>query len=158
MGQTCSNGSCSHESCCGGRGAQCKSIALLILRIALAIVFIYHGYGKLFGGQPGMEMFTGMVGKLGFPLPGLFAYAAALTEFVGGILMLLGVFTGVVGVLMAIVMFVALAFVKKFALPAADADLALMAMAIAVALMGPGRYSLAAMMRKKNQVEGEKKA
>lgn len=140
MGHNCSNGSCTCH------GASKKAIALLILRLALGIIFVYHGYGKLFGGMPGMEMFTGMVGKMGFPLPVVFAYAAALTEFLGGIAMILGVFTHIVGWLMAIVMLVAFIGVKKFSLPAGDPDLALLAMSIALALMGPGAYSLMSKM------------
>lgn len=107
-----------------------------------------HGYGKLFGGMPGMEMFTGMVGKIGFPMAGLFAYAAALTEFLGGIAMILGVFTNVVGWLIAFVMLVAFVAVKKASLPAGDVDLALLAMAVSVALMGPGKYSAMSMLNK----------
>ncbi len=142
MGNTCSNESCKTH-CCHSSG---KDVALLLLRLVLAVVFISHGYGKLFGLAPGMEMFTGMVGKLGFPMPALFAYAAALTEFLGGIAMLLGVFTNIVGWFIAIVMLVAFGMVKKFGFPAGEVDLALLAMAVSVALMGPGKYSLMAKM------------
>jgi putative oxidoreductase len=136
----CGSGSCG--SCGSNPWHACKSWALLVLRIAAGIIFIYHGYGKLFGGAPGMEAFTGMVAKIGFPLPMLFAYAAALSEFVGGIMILLGVFTQYAAIFTAIVMFVALVFVKKFNLPAADPDIALLAISIALALMGGGKFSL----------------
>lgn len=118
----------------------------MLLRVVVGAIFIYHGYGKLFGAMPGMEMFTGMVGKLGFPLPGLFAYAAALTEFLGGIAMLLGVFTNIVGWLLAIVMLVAFGMVKKFGIPAGEIDLTLLVMSVSLALMGPGKYSLMSKM------------
>ena len=122
-----------------------KDWALLALRIALGVVFILHGYDKLFGG---MEGFIGMVGRLGFPAPAFFAYAAALTEFVGGIAILLGAFTTVASGLMVIVMLVAIFGAKGFKFPMIDADVALLAMAVAIGLMGPGRFSLAALVSK----------
>lgn len=121
---------------------QCVDIALLILRVAVGVIFIFHGYGKLFGGAPGMVAFTGMVAKLGFPAPALFAYAAAFAEFFGGIAVLLGVFTDVAAILIAIVMLVALVGVKKFSLPAADVDLSLLAITLALYFMGPGKYTV----------------
>lgn len=121
-----------------------KSIALLILRIAIGVIFIVHGYGKLFGGAPGMPAFTGMVAGLGFPMPAFFAYAAALSEFLGGIALLLGIGTRIASVLIMIVMVVAFMGVKQFSLPKGDPDVALFAIALAIYFMGPGKYSLAA--------------
>ncbi len=133
----CKNSPC---SCFGSK--DCKSCGLLALRIAIGVIFILHGYGKLFGDAPGMEMFTGMVAGLGFPAPALFAYAAALSEFLGGIAILLGVATRVFSVLIGIVMLVALIGVKKFAFPMADLDFALLMTCVALFCMGPGKYSL----------------
>ena len=131
--------------CCGSA----RDIGLLALRIGVGSIFIMHGYGKLFGGAPGMDMFTGMIGGLGFPLPALFAYAAALTEFVGGIAILLGLFTSVAAALGAIVMLVAMFLVKKFAFPASDVDLVLLTSLIALGCLGAGRYSLASVFKMK---------
>lgn len=121
---------------------QCVDVALLILRIAVGVIFILHGYGKLFGNDPGMTAFTGMVAHMGFPVPSLFAYAAAFAEFFGGIAVLLGIYTDVAAILIAIVMLVALVGVKKFSLPMADPDLALFAITLALYLMGPGKYTV----------------
>lgn len=117
-------------------------IALLVLRVTAGAIFVFHGYGKLFGGQPGMEGFTKMVTGLGFPMPGLFAWAAALSEFVGGIMLILGVYPSLAAVFTAIVMIVATFMVKKGALPKADPDYALLAMSIAIILLGGGKYGL----------------
>ncbi|MEY4744862.1 MAG: hypothetical protein RL272_807 [Candidatus Parcubacteria bacterium] len=127
--------------------------ALLALRMAAGVIFIVHGYGKLFGNAPGMKMFTGMVAGLHFPAPALFAYLAALSEFCGGIALVLGVFPQVASLFLAIVMLVALIGVKKFSLPKADPDVALLAMVSAIGLMGAGRYSLQAMLSKKMEAE-----
>lgn len=126
-----------------------RDIALLALRISVGVIFVMHGYGKLFGDAPGMTAFTGMISGLGFPLPGFFAYAAALTEFVGGIAILLGLFTSVAAALGAVVMLVAMIMVKKFAFPASDVDLALLGSLIALVCLGAGRYSLAGMLNLK---------
>lgn len=117
------------------KGAKAK----LILRLAAGIILVLHGYGKLFGG---MDMFTGMVANLGFPLPTLFAYLSALTEFLGGLALILGLCTRQAAALITINMLVAWGMAKGFSLPKGDADLMLLATAIALLLGGPGKLSL----------------
>ncbi len=134
------------NTCCSN--AKCLDWALLVLRIVAGVIFVMHGYGKLFGDAPGMSAFTGMVTGMGFPLPGLFAYAAALTEFLGGLALILGVFTRYASVLLGVVMLVAFAGVKKFSLPAGDVDLALFAMVLAIYLAGSGRCTVQKYMGK----------
>ena len=95
-----------------------------------------------------MDAFTGMVASLGFPLPVIFAYAAALSEFVGGLLILVGAYTKIAGALLGIVMLVALFGVKKFTFPLADIDLALLGGIIALYYLGAGRLSV---RHKKNE-------
>lgn len=124
-----------------------KDWAILALRIALGVIFILHGYDKLWGGI-GMTAFTGMVAKIGFPAPAFFAYVAALSEFFGGIALLVGIGTTVASALIGIVMLVAIVAVKGIRFPMIDADVSLFAMAVALFLLGPGRYSLAATMCK----------
>ena len=126
----------------------CKNWGLLILRVVAGVIFVLHGYGKLFGNAPGMEMFTGMVSKLGFPAAGLFAYLAALSEFVGGIALILGVCVETASIFLAIVMLVAFFGVKKASLPAGDVDLALLAIALSLIPLGAGAFSVSGMMKK----------
>ncbi len=121
---------------------QCVDVALLILRVAVGVIFILHGYGKLFGNAPGMTAFTGMVAHIGFPAPTLFAYAAAFAEFFGGIAVLLGIFTDVAAILISIVMLVTFVGVKKFSFPSADPDFALLAITLSLYFMGPGKYTV----------------
>jgi putative oxidoreductase len=118
--------------------------ALLILRLVLGVIMIYHGWPKLmdFGGT--VAGFQGM----GIPLPGLAAAVALIAELVGGILMLLGVATDIAGLLFAIDMLGAIVFVHAkngFAVAEGGVEwpLALLAMALAIALAGPGRYAAA---------------
>jgi putative oxidoreductase len=61
---------------------------LLVMRIMLAVVFLYHGWPKLFGG---LEGFAGYLGSMGVPAPKFAALLAALSEVGGGIVLLAGI-------------------------------------------------------------------
>ncbi|HWQ99561.1 MAG TPA: DoxX family protein [Candidatus Methylomirabilis sp.] len=123
--------------------------AVLFLRLALAFILVFHGYGKLFGTAPGMEGFIGFVTKLGFPLPVVMAYAVAILEFFGGLAIAAGVFTKYVSWLVTIQFAIILLYVKKLAFPGADVDLLVFAIALALALGGSGGYSCDAKMAMK---------
>ena len=123
-------------------------LGLLILRVVLGIIMIYHGWPKLTNLGGTIEGFTGM----GIPLPALSAVFALIAELVGGLLMLAGAFTDIAGLLFAIDMLGAITFVHaKNGFPVAENGiewpLALLAMALASALAGPGRYSVLARRR-----------
>lgn len=79
-----------------------QAVSILLLRMALAIVFISHGYPKLTHGQ-GMQGFFVQHG-----LPGYFVYVAGILEVFGGALLLLGLFTRVAALLLALEMCVAI--------------------------------------------------
>ena len=129
---------CSHGGSCAGK---CVDCGLLVLRLGLAVIFIYHGWGKLFGGAPGIAGFTGMLTSLGVPLAAFFAWVVSILEFFGGIAVLIGVLVRPIAALLAVNMLVAFFLVKK-GLPAGDPDIALFAMAAALALAGGGAFSL----------------
>jgi putative oxidoreductase len=80
-----------------------QPVALLALRVAIAIVLIAHGKAKVFGG---MHEHLAMVASLG--LPAWMGYLSAGTEFFGGILLLVGFLTRFVGVAVTIEMLVAI--------------------------------------------------
>lgn len=118
-------------------------LALLILRVVLGIIMIYHGWPKLTNLGGIIEGFTGM----GIPLPALAAVFATVAELFGGLLILVGAFTDIAGLLFAIDMLGAITFVHAkngFAASEGGVEwpLALLAMALAVALAGPGRYAV----------------
>ncbi len=68
-----------------------KNTGLLWLRVLAGVGIAHHGYGKVFGGH--MEGMIQGVAGMGFPLPVAFAWAAALSEFLGGILLAAGLWT-----------------------------------------------------------------
>src|SRR5947208_5485922 len=79
----------------GGIYSAINEYAEPILRVVLGGVLIPHGCQKLFGlfGGMGLNGFGALFDRLGFA-PGLFwATLVGLTEFVGGILLVLGLFT-----------------------------------------------------------------
>jgi putative oxidoreductase len=81
---------------------------LAILRIVLGIAFAVHGWSKLSGGVDGVAGFFG--GTLGIPAPGLMAWVVTIVELVGGILLIAGALTQIVGILLALDMLGAIIF------------------------------------------------
>ncbi len=80
-----------------------RPLALFLLRAALGVIFIYHGYPKLFGHtRETMQNFTHM----GFP--SYFAYIAGVIELFGGFMLVAGLFARIAGLLIAGEMAVAL--------------------------------------------------
>jgi len=113
-------------------------LGLLLIRLALAGVFINHGWMKI-GNMAGTMTFFGGLG-----LPGWFAYVIAYLEFVGGILVLLGVGTHWIGKLLAADMVgaIALATFPKRGLVGSELEYSLFAMALALVMLGPGKYTV----------------
>jgi len=115
----------------------------LFLRIAVGVIFIAHGQQKLFGG---LARFERDLESLGVPLPGVFAIIVALVEFLGGIALLLGLFTRWAALLLAINMLVAILRVHlPHGLIGKDGfefPLALLAAVLSLALTGPQKFSI----------------
>jgi putative oxidoreductase len=82
-----------------------RPLGLLVLRIALGIIFISHGYPKLAHLRGGTQM-QGFFVEHG--LPGYFAYIAGVIETFGGGLLVLGLFTRAAALLLGIEMCVAI--------------------------------------------------
>lgn len=122
----------------------------LILRIAIGIVFIVQGWGKI----THIEMVVGFFGQIGFSA--WLAYFVAYAEFIGGAALVLGLFTRAAAVLIAIIMAVAVKvlFAQGFSLANGGYEYPFMLMctAIAIALFGAGKYSLDAMCKCKCEV------
>lgn len=122
-----------------------KDIGPLLIRIGLGAIFMFHGYGKLF--QGGHENIAQMMSKQGAPMPEVLGWAAAVAEFVGGALILVGFLSRIWGIGQVVVMIVAIATVhgvKTFKVSEGGFEfcLALLLMALAIVISGPGKISL----------------
>lgn len=80
-----------------------QPLALLLMRLALGVIMVAHGYHKVFGG---MHHHAQVVASLG--LPAWLGYVSAFAEFFGGLLILVGFFTRVAAVAVFIDLFVAI--------------------------------------------------
>ena len=120
-------------------------VGKLVLRAALAILLLFHGVSKLIGG---VGFITGMLAKAGLP-PAL-GYLVYIGEVVAPLLILLGIWTRAAALVVVINMIVALLLVHaaQFFTMSQTGGWALelqgfyLASAIAVALLGAGRYSV----------------
>lgn len=128
--------------------SDCMDKGLLILRLALGIVFLIHGAGKLFNFGPaasGMSSFVGFLTSSGIPLPILFAWIAVLVQFFGGIFLIAGFMTRISSSLIAFEMLVAVLLTTEKGFSSMKGGfeyaLALMVFAIALMMCGPGRFS-----------------
>jgi putative oxidoreductase len=120
-----------------------RPLGLLVLRIALGIIFLSHGYPKLAHLRGGAQM-QGFFVEHG--LPGYFAYLAGVIETFGGGLLLLGLFTRAAALLLAIEMCVAIWKVHSghgyMAVHDYEFPLALASACFALATVGAGLISL----------------
>lgn len=94
-----------------GTNAALRNVGWALLRIAMGGFFLTHGYAKVFGkkadGTDAIVSFYDAVASLGFPYPEFFAWAAALSELVGGALIVLGLWTRPASIFCALTMAVA---------------------------------------------------
>ena len=96
----------------GGAATTAGDVGLALLRVSVGVFIAYHGLQKL----PVSQGFIDNVAGLGFPQPTLFAWLAALTECVGGLLLAVGFLTRFVALALVFNMGVA-AFVVHKGLP-----------------------------------------
>lgn len=88
-----------------------KDIGILILRVGMGTMFIWHGAPKIFGGPQYWEGLGKAMGNLGIHfLPIFWGFLAAFAEFFGGIMIVLGFITPLAAALLAFNMFVATMF------------------------------------------------
>ncbi|MBM4763147.1 DoxX family protein [Bacillus sp. B15-48] len=111
----------------------------LILRVVLGITFFLHGFDKF---NSGIGNIVGWFESIG--LPGGLAYAVAVIELVGGLLLIVGLGSKIVAALLAVIMLGAI-FTAKLAmgfLNGYELDIVLFAMALFIAVNGSQMFAI----------------
>lgn len=124
-----------------------KNFGLLIIRVGLGIMFIYHGFPKLTGGIKTWESLGAATAAVGVHFwPMIWGLMAALVEAVGGFLLIIGLAFRPVCLLLLIDLIVAALFMLHQKGP--DGGLLAASHAIEDAIIfagllfiGPGKYS-----------------
>ncbi|MFC6990327.1 DoxX family protein [Haladaptatus sp. GCM10025707] len=126
-------------------------VGLLLVRLTLGLVMVVHGSGKLFAVGPvamPLGQFEGFLASMGVPLAGLVAVVVAVVEFLGGVLLVAGLFTryaalGVAGVMFGATVLVHLPNGFANSNGGVEFTLVLTVVALSLVAMGPGAYSIA---------------
>lgn len=131
-------------------GDRFSGFAPLILRVTTGLIFVAHGWQKLSGGLEGT---AGFLATLGFPAPMLMAVLLIAAELIGGILLILGLFTHWVSKILAFVALVALLTVHAangffIADGGYEFILLIFAASVSLAITGPGKWALDRRSRK----------
>jgi putative oxidoreductase len=122
-----------------------KDFGLLILRIGIGGMFIFHGAPKMFGGPERWERIGASMASVGIKfVPVFWGFMASLSEFIGGICIILGLFFRPMCILLTITMTIA-AFgplsrgqgLRRAAHAIEDGIVFL-----SLIFIGPGKYSL----------------
>lgn len=122
--------------------SNCASWGLLVLRIVAGIAFAMHGWGK-------MQSPMGWMGPEA-PVPGFLQLLAAISEFGGGIALILGLLTNLALIGMMITMAVAIyfhsmiqgdPFVNMTGGPSWELAAIYFSIFFAIFSTGPGKYS-----------------
>jgi putative oxidoreductase len=123
-----------------------NDLGKLVLRVTLAVLLLFHGVSKIFGG---VGPIVGMLSKAGLP-PAL-AYLVYVGEIVAPLLILFGVWTRLAAVVVVINMLFAVVTahssqiftMSKTGGWALELQGFYLFVALAVMLLGAGRYSVA---------------
>jgi putative oxidoreductase len=133
------------QICNNGYRDRMNSLALLVARIGLGIVFVAHGLQKL--NDLGLDGVTAGFQKMGVPAPELSAYYSTFVELIGGAALLAGAFTAIAGLLLVGDMLGALLIVHLengvfIGDNGYELVVALGVGALLLAVFGAGRYSI----------------
>ena len=128
-------------------------LGLLLIRLVIGLSFVGHGAQKLFGfsSGAGLKGTGAFFDSLGIKPGVTMALLAGLSEFLGGLLFAIGLFTPFAGIVIAGTMVAGILTVtgKKgfWAMQGGyEYGLTILVIAIAIALTGAGHYSLDAIL------------
>ena len=122
-----------------------KNFGLLVIRVGLGIMFIYHGWPKLMGGEEMWARLGGATKFVGFTCaPVFWGFMAAVAETLGGLLLIIGLAFRPVCLLLVInlIVAVALSFGTGGGMDAAAHAIEDAIMFAGLFFIGPGKFSL----------------
>lgn len=122
-----------------------NDLGKLILRLTLGILMLLHGIAKISGGVGGIEKMVQASG-----MPGFFAYGVYIGEVLAPILLILGLYARIGAALIVVSMLFAILLAHRAELFllgqsggwALELQGFFLFTAVAVVLLGPGRYSV----------------
>jgi len=141
--------------------------APLFLRLIIGYGFMAHGFAKLSRGPAGFEK---LLTQLGIPFPHFSSWLVPLTEFFGGVAILIGLFVQITAIPLIAVMLVAMLNVHLkygfssvntiglapsgplFGPPGFEIDLLYIAGLISIILTGPGAFSITKLFKKRKSM------
>jgi len=130
---------------------QAQGWGITVLRVVVGIVFLAHGGQKLF--VWGFSNVADFFGQVGIPLPMLAAIVVTLVEFLGGLALVVGLFTRWVAIPLALNMLVATLTIHLrggfFVPEGVEFTLTLLVANVALALLGSGEASLDRLLAKR---------
>ncbi len=121
------------KSCNAGKRSD---VALLLTRLIIGGIFIYSGWLKV----SDMATTVSQFGSTG--IPAFFAYAVGYFELIGGIMLVLGLWTCVVATVLAVIMLFAIWFTRSMGMQGFGLPLAALAALLALSGICGGKYSL----------------
>jgi putative oxidoreductase len=126
--------------------AKYRDAGLLLLRLGLGVAFIIHGMPKLAGGPKTWAFYGKSMGLLGIDFfPVFWGFMAAVTEGIGGVLLILGAFYRPVCLLLTFTMAIAtltLAAPRDRDFKSYSHPLKMAFVFFGLAFIGPGRFSI----------------
>ena len=129
-----------------------RDTGILMIRLIVGLVFLYHGAEKLFGafGGSGIGGFAKFLGNIHVPYPMVAAALSAGTEFFGGLALILGLFLRLAMIPMAFNMIVAVHATSGHGFSVVkggfEYPLVMLVALAALAVTGPGRWSVDRLM------------
>ncbi|GAB1464481.1 DoxX family protein [Pedobacter sp.] len=122
-----------------------RNTGLLILRVGLGAMMMVHGLPKIMGGPDKWALLGGSMKVIGIDfIPAFWGFMAAITEGLGGFLLLLGLFFRPVNILLAFTMVIAalVHFGKGEGIMGASHAIEVGIVFFSLIFIGPGKYSV----------------
>ena len=136
-------------------GTRYRDYGLTILRVGIGIIFFAHGYTKIT--KMGIDGTAGFMGHLGIPIPGIIAWYVIIAETVGGIALILGIFTLPFGIALVIDMAGAIYYAKSsgglLGPKGFELELSLLVASAAIARAGPAALSVRQLVSRRQSNE-----